>query len=49
MAVRRGYHFYQNPGPTNIPERILRAMDRGIIDFTGAAVQGDRRGMLSPG
>src|SRR6202795_1412367 len=25
-----------NPGPTNIPERILRAMDRGAIDFTGA-------------
>ena len=37
MPVRRGYHFYQNPGPTNIPERILRAMDRGVIDFTGAA------------
>ena len=36
MAVSRGYHFYQNPGPTNIPDRILRAMDRGSIDFTGA-------------
>jgi alanine-glyoxylate transaminase/serine-glyoxylate transaminase/serine-pyruvate transaminase len=36
MGVRRGYHFYQNPGPTNIPERVLRAMDRGVIDFTGA-------------
>jgi len=36
MAVSRGYHFYQNPGPTNIPDRILRAMDRGTIDFTGA-------------
>jgi alanine-glyoxylate transaminase / serine-glyoxylate transaminase / serine-pyruvate transaminase len=36
MAVRRGYHFYQNPGPTNIPDRVLRAMDRGVIDFTGA-------------
>jgi len=36
MAVSRGYHFYQNPGPTNIPERVLRAMDRGVIDFTGA-------------
>ena len=36
MTVRRGYHFYQNPGPTNIPERVLRAMDRGVIDFTGA-------------
>jgi alanine-glyoxylate transaminase / serine-glyoxylate transaminase / serine-pyruvate transaminase len=36
MAVSRGVHFFQNPGPTNIPERILRAMDRGTIDFTGA-------------
>jgi alanine-glyoxylate transaminase/serine-glyoxylate transaminase/serine-pyruvate transaminase len=25
-----------NPGPTNIPDRVLRAMDRGTIDFTGA-------------
>ncbi|HEY3912070.1 MAG TPA: aminotransferase class V-fold PLP-dependent enzyme [Stellaceae bacterium] len=36
MAVSRGVHFFQNPGPTNIPERVLRAMDRGTIDFTGA-------------
>ena len=36
MAVSRGLHFFQNPGPTNIPDRILRAMDRGTIDFTGA-------------
>ena len=36
MAVSRGYHFFQNPGPTNIPDRVLRAMDRGAIDFTGA-------------
>jgi alanine-glyoxylate transaminase / serine-glyoxylate transaminase / serine-pyruvate transaminase len=36
MTVSRGYHFFINPGPTNIPDRILRAMDRGAIDFTGA-------------
>ena len=36
MAVSRGYHFFINPGPTNIPERVLRAMDRGAIDFNGA-------------
>jgi alanine-glyoxylate transaminase/serine-glyoxylate transaminase/serine-pyruvate transaminase len=36
MAVSRGYHFFINPGPTNIPDRVLRAMDRGTIDFTGA-------------
>ncbi len=40
MAVSRGYHFFQNPGPTNIPERILRAMDRGAIDFTGGQFRG---------
>jgi alanine-glyoxylate transaminase / serine-glyoxylate transaminase / serine-pyruvate transaminase len=36
MAVSRGLHFFQNPGPTNIPDRVLRAIDRGTIDFTGA-------------
>jgi len=36
MAVSRGIHFFQNPGPTNIPDRVLRAMDKGAIDFTGA-------------
>jgi alanine-glyoxylate transaminase/serine-glyoxylate transaminase/serine-pyruvate transaminase len=37
MANTNGWHFFMNPGPTNIPDRILRAMDRGTIDFTGAA------------
>ena len=36
MTVSRGYHFFINPGPTNIPDRVLRAMDRGSIDFNGA-------------
>ena len=36
MAVSRGSHFFINPGPTNIPDRVLRAMDRGAIDFSGA-------------
>ena len=34
--MAHGLHFFMNPGPTNIPDRILRAMDRGAIDFTGA-------------
>src|SRR6202051_2800594 len=34
--MSHGWHFFMNPGPTNIPDRILRAMDRGTIDFTGA-------------
>ncbi len=29
----RGRHFFANPGPTNIPDSILRAMDRPSIDF----------------
>src|SRR5258706_11559821 len=35
MAVIRGWQFFQNPGPTNIPDRILRAMDRAVLDFNG--------------
>ena len=34
--MAHGWQFYMNPGPTNIPDRILRAMDRATIDFTGA-------------
>jgi alanine-glyoxylate transaminase/serine-glyoxylate transaminase/serine-pyruvate transaminase len=27
-----GVHFLQIPGPTNVPERVLRAMDRATMD-----------------
>jgi alanine-glyoxylate transaminase/serine-glyoxylate transaminase/serine-pyruvate transaminase len=30
-----GRHFLHIPGPTNIPERVLRAMDRPVIDHRG--------------
>jgi alanine-glyoxylate transaminase/serine-glyoxylate transaminase/serine-pyruvate transaminase len=30
-----GRHFLHIPGPTNIPDRILRAIDRPIIDHRG--------------
>ncbi len=30
-----GRHFLQIPGPTNVPERVLRAMDRAVIDHRG--------------
>jgi len=33
MPKPRGRHFFANPGPTNIPDSILRAMDRPSIDF----------------
>ena len=29
----RGRHFFANPGPTNIPDSVLRALDRPTIDF----------------
>jgi alanine-glyoxylate transaminase/serine-glyoxylate transaminase/serine-pyruvate transaminase len=30
-----GRPFLQIPGPTNVPDRILRAMDRPVIDHRG--------------
>ncbi len=30
-----GRPFLQIPGPTNVPERVLRAMDRAVIDHRG--------------
>ena len=35
MTHRAGRHFLQIPGPTNVPDRILRAMDRPTIDHRG--------------
>jgi alanine-glyoxylate transaminase/serine-glyoxylate transaminase/serine-pyruvate transaminase len=35
MVSRSGRHFLQIPGPTNVPERILRAMSRPTIDHRG--------------
>ncbi len=34
-AHRSGRHFLQIPGPTNVPDRILRAIDRPTIDHRG--------------
>ncbi|HTJ90362.1 MAG TPA: aminotransferase class V-fold PLP-dependent enzyme [Acidocella sp.] len=31
-----GRHFFANPGPTNIPDSVLRAMDRNSLDFVEA-------------
>ena len=30
-----GRHFLQIPGPTNVPDRVLRAMARPVIDHRG--------------
>jgi alanine-glyoxylate transaminase/serine-glyoxylate transaminase/serine-pyruvate transaminase len=34
-APLAGRHFLQIPGPTNVPDRVLRAMDRAVIDHRG--------------
>src|SRR5260370_13756968 len=47
MAVSRGHHFFINPGPTNIPDRVLRAMDRGAIDFNGAQFRAIAEGVVA--
>ena len=33
--IHSGRHFLQIPGPSNCPDRILRAMDRPVIDHRG--------------
>jgi len=35
MVHQSGRHFLQIPGPTNVPDRILRAMARPTIDHRG--------------
>lgn len=35
MAHRSGRHFLQIPGPSPVPERVLRAIDRATIDHRG--------------
>jgi alanine-glyoxylate transaminase / serine-glyoxylate transaminase / serine-pyruvate transaminase len=35
----RGRQFFANPGPTNIPDSVLRAMDRPSIDFNDPEFQ----------
>ena len=39
MTYRSGRHFLQIPGPTNVPDRILRAIDRPTIDHRGPEFQ----------
>ena len=35
MTYQPGRHFLQIPGPTNVPERVLRAIDNPTIDHRG--------------
>ena len=34
-TIRPGKHFLQIPGPTNVPDRVLRAMDYPTLDHRG--------------
>ncbi|MBV9443538.1 MAG: aminotransferase class V-fold PLP-dependent enzyme [Acidobacteriaceae bacterium] len=36
MPYKPGRHFLQIPGPSNVPDRVLRAMDRPVIDHRSA-------------
>ncbi|MGC8658309.1 MAG: pyridoxal-phosphate-dependent aminotransferase family protein [Desulfomonilaceae bacterium] len=38
-SYQAGKHFLQIPGPTNVPDRILRAMDHPTIDHRGPEFQ----------
>ena len=35
MTPHTGRHFLQIPGPTNVPDRVLRAMDMPTLDHRG--------------
>jgi alanine-glyoxylate transaminase/serine-glyoxylate transaminase/serine-pyruvate transaminase len=35
MPIPTGRHFLQIPGPTNVPDRVLRAMDMPTMDHRG--------------
>jgi len=41
-----GRHFLQIPGPTNVPDRVLRAMHRATIDHRGPEFGGLGRAVL---
>ena len=46
MAFTGGRHFLQIPGPTNVPDRVLRAMDLPTIDHRGPEFQALGRQVL---
>ena len=49
--VQTGRHFLQIPGPTNVPERVLRAIDRAVVDHRGpefAALASDVLARIRP-
>ncbi|WJV50400.1 pyridoxal-phosphate-dependent aminotransferase family protein [Streptomyces flavofungini] len=47
MTVRTGRHFLQIPGPTNVPDRVLRAMSAPTVDHRGPEFAGLARRVLA--
>jgi len=47
MTHRSGRHFLQIPGPTNVPERVLRAIDHATVDHRGPEFQEMSRDVLA--
>ena len=47
MSYASGRHFLQIPGPTNVPDRVLRAIDSPTIDHRGPAFGAMTRGLLA--
>jgi alanine-glyoxylate transaminase/serine-glyoxylate transaminase/serine-pyruvate transaminase len=39
MTHQPGRHFLQIPGPTNVPDRVLRAIDNATVDHRGPEFQ----------
>ncbi|MCW2649532.1 MAG: serine--glyoxylate aminotransferase [Mycobacterium sp.] len=46
MTYQSGRHFLQIPGPTNVPDRVLRAISAPTIDHRGPAFQALAREVL---
>jgi alanine-glyoxylate transaminase/serine-glyoxylate transaminase/serine-pyruvate transaminase len=47
MTRQSGRHFLQIPGPTNVPERVLRAIDSATVDHRGPEFQEMSRDVLA--
>ena len=47
MSYRSGRHFLQIPGPTNVPDRVLRAMAAPTIDHRGPEFRALARQLLA--
>ena len=47
MQHQSGRHFLQIPGPTNVPDRVLRAIDSATVDHRGPEFQAMSKEVLS--